>query len=100
MFIILSLIIFFAGYTSLSAADIKGKVTLSPKGEPYAHGNMLLMPLGEEMYTKAEIDEEGSYQYTDLTPGRYLLKRCGGAAILGRWLGLVCLYQHLVGQAG
>jgi len=71
---LLSLMIFLSGYVSLNAADIKGKVTLSPKGEPYAHGNILLMPLGEELFTKAEIDAEGNYQYSDLTPGRYLLK--------------------------
>jgi AGCS family alanine or glycine:cation symporter len=72
--ILVSLMIFLSGYASLNAADIKGKVTLSPKGAPYVHGNMLLMPLGEELYTKAEIDSEGNYRYTDLTPGRYLLK--------------------------
>ncbi len=71
---LLSLMIILSGYVSLNAADIKGKVTLSPKGEPYVRGNMLLMPLGEELFTKAEIDSEGNYQYTDLTPGRYLLK--------------------------
>ncbi len=71
---LLSLMILLSGYVSLNAADIKGKVTLSPKGEPYVHGNMLLVPLGEELFTKAEIDAEGNYQYADLTPGRYLLK--------------------------
>jgi AGCS family alanine or glycine:cation symporter len=72
--ILLFLTILLSGYVSLTAAEIKGKVTLSPKGKPYSHGNMLLMPIGEELYTKAEIDAEGSYRYTDLTPGRYLLK--------------------------
>ncbi len=70
----LCLITLLAGYVSLNAAEIKGKVTLSPKGEPYVHGNMLLMPLGEEIFTKAEIDSEGNYRYADLSPGRYLLK--------------------------
>jgi len=74
LFIILSLMILLSGYASLNAADIKGKVTLSPKGNPYSHGNMLLIPIGEEIYTKAEIDAEGNYLYPDLTPGRYLLK--------------------------
>jgi AGCS family alanine or glycine:cation symporter len=74
LFFLLSLAILLAGYVSLNAAEIKGEVTISPKGKPYAHGNMLLIPLGEEIYTKAEIDEEGNYRYTDLTPGRYLLK--------------------------
>ncbi len=66
--------IFLSGSASLNAADIKGKVTLSPEGKPYAHGNMLLMPVGEEKYTKAEIDPEGNYIYEDLRPGRYILK--------------------------
>jgi len=74
LFFLLSLTILLSGYVSLNAAEIKGKVTKSPKGKPYAHGNMLLMPLGEDLFTKAEIDEEGNYQYADLTPGRYLLK--------------------------
>ena len=74
LFILLSLTILLSGFVSLEAAEIKGKITLSPKGEPYVHGNMLLMPLGEELYTKAEIDPEGNYRYTDLIPGRYLLK--------------------------
>jgi len=74
LFFLLLLTILLSGYVSLNAAEIKGKVTLSPKGKPYVHGNMLLMPLGEELYTKAEIDSEGYYQYADLTPGRYLLK--------------------------
>jgi AGCS family alanine or glycine:cation symporter len=74
LFILLSITILLSGFVSLESAEIKGKVTLSPKGEPYVHGNMLLMPLGEELYTKAEIDPEGVYRYTDLTPGRYLLK--------------------------
>jgi len=67
-------VILLAGFSSLNAADVKGKVTLSPKGEPYVHGNMLLMPVGEERYTKAEIDLEGNYFYTDLKPGKYILK--------------------------
>lgn len=72
--ILLALIILLSGYISLDAAEIKGKVTVSPKGKPYPHGNMLLMPIGEEQYTKAEIDAEGNYQYTGLTDGRYQLK--------------------------
>ena len=74
LFFLLSLTILLSGYVSLNAAEIKGKVTISPKGKPYSHGNMLLMPLGEEAFTKAEIDKEGNYQYADLAPGRYLLK--------------------------
>ncbi len=74
LFILLSLMILLSGYTFLNAGDIKGKITLSPKGKPYVHGNMLLMPIGEEAFTKAEIDPEGNYSYTDLLPGKYILK--------------------------
>jgi AGCS family alanine or glycine:cation symporter len=74
LFVFLSLMSFLCGTAFLNAADIKGKVTLSPEGEPYAHGNMLLMPVGEEKYTKAEIDAEGNYIYRDLGPGKYILK--------------------------
>jgi AGCS family alanine or glycine:cation symporter len=72
--IFLFLIILLSGYVSLNAAEIKGRVTISPKGKPYSHGNMLLMPIGEEQYTKAEIDADGNYRYADLLPGRYQLK--------------------------
>jgi AGCS family alanine or glycine:cation symporter len=72
IFFCVSTIIF--GLTNLEAADIKGKVTLSPEGKPYPHGNMLLMLVGEEKYTKAEIDSEGNYIYTGLKPGKYDLK--------------------------
>ncbi len=70
-FCLLALIL---GLTDLDAADIKGKVTLSPRGKPYSHGNMLLMLVGDEKYTKAEIDTEGNYVYTGLAPGKYTLK--------------------------
>jgi AGCS family alanine or glycine:cation symporter len=74
LFCLLFLTILLSGFVSLNAAEIKGKVTLSPKGKPYSYGNMLLMPLGEEAYIKAEIDKEGNYQFLDLAPGRYSLK--------------------------
>jgi AGCS family alanine or glycine:cation symporter len=74
-FIILFSSLIFAGtFHSLMAADIKGQVTLLPKGKPYVHGNMLLMPLGEDKYTRAEIDQDGNYSYTNLSPGKYILK--------------------------
>ena len=72
--ILLFLTILLSAYVSSNAAEIKGKVTLTPKGKPYPHGNMLLMPLGEEFFTKAEIDAEGNYQFKSLAEGRYLLK--------------------------
>jgi len=68
------LCMFLVNLSSLNAAEIKGKVILSPKGMPYTNGNMLLMPLGEEKYTKSEIDPEGNYIYRDLKPGKYVLK--------------------------
>ncbi len=74
LFVFLSLTILLSGYLALNAAEITGKVTVSPKDKPYAHGNMLVIPIGEEEFTKAEIDEGGNYRYSDLDPGRYLLK--------------------------
>jgi AGCS family alanine or glycine:cation symporter len=71
---LLFLIILFSFFVPSNAAEIKGQVTLSPEGKPYPHGNMLLMPIGEETYIKAEIDEQGNYLYAGLTPGRYSLK--------------------------
>jgi len=62
------------GFQSLNAADIKGTVTLSPKGKPYTKGAILLKALGEDNFEKAEIDDEGNYSYTGITPGKYILK--------------------------
>lgn len=74
LFIILCVSAILFGLTHLEAAEIKGKVTLSPEGKPYVHGNMLLMLVGEDKFTRAEIDPEGNYIYTGLIPGKYLLK--------------------------
>lgn len=60
--------------STLNAADIKGKVTLSPKGKPYTHGFILLMPLGVEKYIKTTIDPQGNFIYRDLKPGKYIIK--------------------------
>jgi len=71
------IILFFAliaSLTSLNAADIKGKITLSPQGKPYTHGAILLMPLGEEKYIKTTIDPQGNFIYRDLKPGKYIIK--------------------------
>ena len=62
------------GFQSLEAADVKGKITLLPKGNPYTQGFILLRSAGEESYVKTEIDPEGYYSYTDLRPGRYEIK--------------------------
>jgi len=74
----LSAIILFIGFITsfslLSAADIKGKVILAPKGKPYSHGLILLMPLGEEKYIKTTIDPQGNFIYRDLKPGKYIIK--------------------------
>lgn len=68
------LILISISLTSLNAADIKGKVTLLPKGKPYTHGSILLMPLGAEKYTKTFIDPQGNFIYRDLKPGKYIIK--------------------------
>jgi len=74
----LSAIILFIGFITsfslLSAADIKGKVILAPKGKPYSHGLILLMPLGEEKYIKTTIDPQGNFIYQNLKPGKYIIK--------------------------
>ncbi|NOR12312.1 MAG: amino acid carrier protein, partial [Candidatus Aminicenantes bacterium] len=69
---ILVLLVF--GLHTLEAADIKGQVTLSPKGEPYTKGSILIKPIEEEVFFKSEIDKEGNYAFTDLSPGRHIIK--------------------------
>jgi len=71
--LIISVFIFLTSLPALKAADIKGRVLLSPKGEPYTHGAILLQPLGGENRIKASIDAEGNFIYPDIEPGRYLL---------------------------
>jgi AGCS family alanine or glycine:cation symporter len=73
----LAIIFFFLCLTSLQtldAADIKGKVILSPKGEPYTQGIVLLRPLEEEYFTETALDLEGNFIYSDLKPGKYIIK--------------------------
>lgn len=65
---------FIASSLNLNAADIKGKVILSPKGKPYTHGSILLMPLGEEKYIKTTINPQGNFIYRGLKPGKYIIK--------------------------
>jgi AGCS family alanine or glycine:cation symporter len=72
----LAIIFFFLCLMSLStlkAADIKGKVILSPKGKPYTHGAILLEPLGTEKRIEAKIDKQGNFTYWDIKPGKYIL---------------------------
>ncbi|NIN91743.1 amino acid carrier protein, partial [bacterium] len=60
--------------SALNAADIKGKVILSPKGIPYTQGIVLLKPLEEEYFTETALDLEGNFTYRDLKPGKYIIK--------------------------
>lgn len=69
--VFLSLLLF--GLPFLNAADIKGKIILSPKMTPYAHGTVLLQSIGETQRLKARIDSEGNFIYQDIKPGKYTL---------------------------
>ena len=60
--------------STLKAADIKGKVILSPKGKPYTEGIILLKPLEEEHFTETKLDLQGNFIYRDRLPGRYIIK--------------------------
>jgi AGCS family alanine or glycine:cation symporter len=73
----LTIIFFFLCLMSLStlkAADIKGKVILSPKGKPYTEGIVLLKPLEEAYFSETALDVEGNFIYSDLRPGKYIIK--------------------------
>ncbi|MGD8537126.1 MAG: sodium:alanine symporter family protein [Candidatus Aminicenantes bacterium] len=70
----LILVLLVVGPSTLRAAEVKGKVTLTPKGEPYTKGSVLIRPIEEEVFIKSEIDQEGNYLFTDLSPGRHILK--------------------------
>ncbi|MGB8953483.1 MAG: sodium:alanine symporter family protein [Candidatus Aminicenantales bacterium] len=72
--VFLSVCVFLSGLGTLNAADIKGKVTLSPKGNPYTKGSILLRLLGEENYLKTDIDPQGRFVYSDLKQGKYEMK--------------------------
>lgn len=67
------LLIFLMSLPTLKAADIKGKVILSPKGKPYTHGAILLEPLGTEKRIEAKINKQGDFTYRDIKPGKYIL---------------------------
>ncbi len=67
-------IIFFFGLHSVNAADIQGRVTLFPKGTPYTKGSILVRPIAEDVFIKADIDKEGNYTFSDLDPGKYVIK--------------------------
>ena len=74
IFVFIFATVLLVGFQSLEAADIKGKISLLPKGDPYSQGYILLRTVGEENYLKTEIDPEGYYSYTDLRPGKYEIK--------------------------
>ena len=71
--VLIFLLSFISGLSTLNAADIKGKVTLSPEGKPYTRGLILLQAIGGEEYREAKIDEQGNFFYQDITPGKYSL---------------------------
>ncbi|MFC2168886.1 alanine/glycine:cation symporter family protein, partial [Acidobacteriota bacterium] len=62
------------GFQSLNAAEIKGKISLLPKGDPYTRGTILLRTVGEDSYVKTDIDPEGYYSLSDINPGKYEIK--------------------------
>ena len=62
-----------AGFSVSQGAEIKGKVINVVKGEPYAHGSVLVEPLGTENRLEAKIDKQGSYVFQNLEPGTYIL---------------------------
>jgi len=71
--VLIFLLSFIFGLSTLNAADIKGKVTLSPEGKPYTRGLILLKAIGSKKYIEAKIDEQGNFFYQDITPGKYSL---------------------------
>lgn len=74
IFVFIFVLVLLIGFQSLSAADIKGKISLLSNGDPYTQGFILLRSVGEENYLKAVIDPEGYYSYSDLRPGKYEIK--------------------------
>lgn len=61
-------------FSTLYAADIKGKVILSHNGKPYSHGDILLTLRGAEEYIKAKIESDGNFTFRDIKPGKYEIK--------------------------
>jgi len=74
IFVFIFVSVLLTGVQSLQAAEIKGKVSLLPKGDPYSQGFILLRTVGEENYIRTEIDPEGYYSFTDLRFGTYEIK--------------------------
>jgi AGCS family alanine or glycine:cation symporter len=73
-FVVIFTLLMLFGYSSLSATDIEGKVSLSPKGKDFDRGAVLLKPVAEETYTKQDLDVQGRFLFTGLRPGRYEIK--------------------------
>jgi AGCS family alanine or glycine:cation symporter len=70
---ILFVLTYLISFSTLRAAEIKGKVHLSQDGKPYSHGSILLEALGTEKRIKAEIDKEGNFAFQNIEPGKYSL---------------------------
>ena len=71
--VILFILFLISGLSSLNAAEIKGQVNETAKGEPYAHGSVLLEPIGTEFRFESKIDKQGNYAFQNIEPGRYVL---------------------------
>jgi len=71
--IIVFSLLLLAGFSVLNGAEIKGKVIDVIKGAPYAHGSVLIEPLGTENRLEAKIDKQGNYVFQNLEPRTYIL---------------------------
>jgi AGCS family alanine or glycine:cation symporter len=71
--IIIFLSLLLAGFSVSNGAEIKGKVINAINGKPYAHGSVLVEPLGSENRLEAKIDKQGNYIFQNLEPGTYIL---------------------------
>lgn len=71
--IIIFSFLFLAGYSVSRGAEIKGKVINAVKGEPYAHGSVLVEPVGTENRLESKIDKQGNFIFSNLDPGTYVL---------------------------
>ena len=70
---IIFLLVLISGFSSLNAAEIKGQVIETTKERPYAHGSVILEPLGTENRFESKIDKEGRYVFQNVETGRYIL---------------------------
>lgn len=68
------LLMFVLVISSLSASEIKGKVTLLPKEKPFSKGAVLIKSPAEDKFIKADIDTGGNYIFSDVRAGKYIIK--------------------------